>query len=70
MHYRQSNKLDIFQSSFLMSSLIFLGEVVEAYRLTGKPLRSIKNLVKFHLMASVPSKPGASALRYSNKGWV
>ncbi len=44
------------------------GLVCGAQRPTTSPLRSTRNLVKFHLIASVPSSPAFSLLRNWNSG--
>ena len=56
--------LSCFYNSFLISSSIFSGVSVGAKRLITLPLRSTRNLVKFHLIALMPSAPGASLVRY------
>src|SRR5581483_3483402 len=47
-------------SSFSIRTRIALGFTIEPMRLTALPSRSIRNLVKFHLIALVPRKPRRS----------
>lgn len=46
------HKTTIFYNNASISSSISRGSVVDSKRLTTSPLRSIKNLVKFHLIES------------------
>ena len=50
------------------SGSIFSGLSIEPNRCCTWPSRLTRNLVKFHLMASVPRRPGADVLRNSKKG--
>jgi len=52
-----------------MSLRIDIGAVGGPYRLTGTPLRSQRNFVKFHLMED-PRTPESWALRNRNTGWA
>jgi hypothetical protein len=51
------------QSSFSISLEIASGFVTEPNRVITLPSLSTRNFVKFHLMPSVPSTPGASSVR-------
>lgn len=51
------------QSSFSISLEIASGFVTEPNRVITSPCLSTRNFVKFHLMPSVPSTPGASSVR-------
>lgn len=41
-----------------------------AKRATGRPERSTRNFVKFHLMRRVAKRPGFCCLRKAKRGWV
>src|SRR5205085_9591851 len=51
-------------SVFSMSPAIDSGVSFGAKRATTLPPRSTRNLVKFHLIASVPSNPGLALFKY------
>jgi hypothetical protein len=56
------------QSSFSITFRRASGFVVGANRVTTSPWRSTRNLVKFHLMLSLPSRPRASFFSHRNRG--
>ena len=51
-----------------MAGAIDSGVAFGAERSTTLPLRSTRNVVKFHLMAFVPSRPGAFSYRRTKSG--
>lgn len=55
-------------SNASMSTSSDCGVAVGAYRFTTCPYPSTRNFVKFHLMASVPSSPGACSVKYLYSG--
>lgn len=55
-------------SNASMSTSSDCGVAVGAYRFTTCPDPSTRNFVKFHLMASVPSSPGACSVKYLYSG--
>src|SRR5690606_656437 len=57
-------------SSASISRLSSSGLVVGAKRLTTWPSLPIRNLVKFHLMPWLPSRPGARFFSCTNSGWA
>ena len=52
-----------------MSARMSSGDVCGAYRLTVRPSGATRNLVKFHLIASM-MKPPALSFRKEKTGWV